>query len=212
MIKYGEAPVVIDIVQINEPQFMTYLYLPIKLKHDKIKLPDRLQNFWPLIRRSLLDFAANEGDNFNVNVYITVKSGFVSQGNSGNREGWHVDGFGSHGDINYIWSDLNPTQFAIQQFAEISENDKLSMKQMADQICGVNIKTYPNNSLLKLHEGVVHRVNPNVKSGFRSFVKISFSEHIFNNEGNSHNYLIDYNWKMIPRSVERNIDSKVITK
>lgn len=53
---------------------------------------------------------------------------------------------------------------------------------------------------------VVHDV-PKIKSpGFRTFIKVSISDKKFNLEGNSHNYSLDYNWKMYSRSETRNTE------
>jgi hypothetical protein len=137
-----------------------------------------------------------------------VKTMFVQPGQPGNREGWHADGFGSGGDINYIWCDKNPTEFAIGEFGEISTDDQISMQQMAENADRSFITTYPVNTLLRLDEAVVHRVSEFVEPGVRRFVKITISRHIFNNEGNSRNYALEYNWMMIPRDTSRNLDSK----
>ena len=38
----------------------------------------------------------------------------------------------------------------------------------------------------------------------RTFIKVSFSDQKYNLKGNTHNYLFDYEWDMIDRSVSRN--------
>jgi hypothetical protein len=80
------------------------------------------------------------------------------------------------------------------------------MLDMTEQAFDAEIITYPDNTLLRLNEGVIHRVNPIAKAGIRRFVKITFSEHQFKNEGNSHNYLFDYDWSLSPRGMDRNLD------
>ncbi len=144
------------------------------------------------------------------NVYITAKTLWVENGFSGNRPGWHVDGFGSNGDLNYIWYNENPTEFAVQNFKNISDNDEQSMLDMALQIDYKNIVTYPREHILRLDEGVVHRVNHDVKKCVRTFIKISVSKHQFNLAGNSHNYMIPYKWDMIEREEKRNMDVKKV--
>jgi len=208
MIEYGSAPKIIGSFNPTQPEMMFYLYMPIKIgaSHD-VHLEKRLLPFKPMIDASIDDFCKMR-DFDEVNVYLTAKTMFVQSGQPGNREGWHADGFGSDGDINYIWCDKNPTQFAVQSFGLVSTDDKASMLQMEQRIDQSKIVTYPVNSLLRLDESVVHRVSDNVESGVRRFVKISFSRHIFNNEGNSHNYLFAYQWAMNPREIFRNIDAK----
>ena len=130
----------------------------------------------------------------------------VGPGCPGNRPGWHIDGFASGGDVSYVWCNMNPTEYAVQEFSNISSDDQQSMVDIGEQIDYNKIVTYPDYTILRLDETVVHRVNPNPKCGVRSFAKITFSSHKFRNKGNSHNYLLDYNWEMNPRNKERNLD------
>lgn len=208
MVDYGNAPIVIGGFDPIQPEMMFYLCLPIFFpsKNYSNLIPDRLRPYEPMIDAAWNDY---EGDHETKNhfMYITAKTLFVTKENAGNRPGWHVDGFGSNGDINYIWSDKNPTEFVIQSFFDISKDDGKSMEQMTAQAKAENIVTYPNNTLLRLDESIVHRVGPVVEEGVRRFVKITFSKHIFNNEGNSRNYLIDYDWPMMKRGEGRNLDS-----
>lgn len=208
MITYGSAPVACGEFSPVQPEMMFYLYLPIKLAGGSaVKIPERLWPFREIIAVAMSDYGKN---NYlrSAYIYVTAKTMYVQPGQPGNREGWHADGFGSGGDINYIWCDKNPTEFAVQDFGEISTDDKLSMVQMAERVKPECIVTYPVNTLLRLDESVVHRVADHVEPGVRRFIKITFSRHVFNNEGNSHNYLLDYNWSMLPRSLARNLDSK----
>lgn len=207
MIKYGSAPVDLGLHEPVQPEMMFYLYLPIKLPGGNIRIPKRLDPYSEMVQFALVDHEQTRSDS-DLYVYLTAKTMFVQPGQPGNREGWHADGFGSNGDINYIWCDKNPTEFAVQDFGEISTDDRLSMRQMSERVRPESIVTYPVNTLLRLDESVVHRVSENVDQGVRRFIKITVSRHQFNNEGNSHNHLLNYNWEMIPRGMERNLDSK----
>jgi len=100
---------------------------------------------------------------------------------------------------------MNPTQFAIQPFRNISTDDTQSMLDITEQIKEDSIVEYDNCKLLRLTDKVVHRVNPNPSEGWRSFLEVTISKHRFAKLGNSHNYLFNYNWPMVPRSKKRNI-------
>lgn len=224
--RYGSAPVEIKVIELNPSEMMFILYLPISLRVHKyedhlfknpfivnkinyqLAIPDNLRYINPIIDASINDMLEN-GYDFDYNIYVTAKTMFVQPGMSGNRPGWHVDGYGSNGDINYIWYNMNPTEFAIQNFVNIPDDDIESMKCMEKQIEADKIVTYPCNTLLRLDESVVHRVNENIRPGIRTFIKISFSKHRYNLKGNAHNYLIDYDWEMYDRYPDRrNIDNK----
>jgi len=202
--RYGDPPVDLGYFPVANDQHMKYLYLPVKLLGTYVTtLPERCAVFESLLNAAIEDYGSVV-ENY---VYLTVKAGHVDESTFGNRPGWHADGYGSGGDITYIWSDLNPTEFAVQNFVDVPDDDNGSMKAMEAQ--AKNIVTYPEGHLLKLNEGVVHRVaENNRRSGMRTFVKIAFSKHRFNLKGNSHNYLLDYNWKMHDRLVVRNLDNK----
>ena len=222
MIKYGQPPIDLGIVSLDpryKREMMFYLYMPIHVPTGSMKrsgLPSepRIARFGPLVEKAINDFKATFGESAfdQVYVYLTAKTCPVGPGCPGNREGWHADGYGSNGDVNYIWADMNPTEFAIQEFVDISEDDQVSMQQFAEQFNGV-VTTYPNCSLLRLDESIIHRVAENmVQSGVRTFVKISFSRHKFNNEGNTHNYALDYDWDMVPRGATRNLDYRKVSE
>lgn len=204
MIAYGKAPEVLGVFNPSVREFMFYLYLPIKFPYmTELALPTRLEKFRPMIREAMFH---SRGCHEKY-IYLTAKTLPVEPGSPGNRPGWHADGFNSDGDLNFVWANMNPTQFAVQDFPEpIGQDDRQSMLDMAKQIDPSKIRTYPDKSLLKLDESVVHRVNPEVSRGFRTFVKITISHHRFLGAGNSHNHLLDYDWEIKSRSMERNLD------
>ncbi len=207
MIEYGKAPEDLGAVDLKPTEMMCYLYLPVKMPGlGGVRIPRNLDYLKPMLQVVLLD-AYGKIDLMEHYIYITAKTLFVQGGYSGNRPGWHADGFGSDGDLNYLWYDMNPTEFAIQEFTNIPEGDVESMEEMERQIVAENIVTYPCGRVLGLDEGVVHRVNPEVATGTRTFIKISISKNKFNLAGNSHNYLFDYNWTMHDRGETRNLDS-----
>lgn len=196
--QYGAAPKVVGIFDL-EPAEMCYVqYLPIALPRSKIAIPDNLKWVQPL-----LDAIEKAHDiRYIDHVYLTVKRIWVSGSDCGNRPGWHSDGFGTD-DINYIWCDSNPTEFAIQPF-ELSSDCDISMKEMEQQFIVGSEIVYPIKTLLRLDQSVIHRTPTYCVPGYRTFVKFSISKHRYNLKGNAHNYLLDYDWDMVERKVERN--------
>lgn len=211
MLDYGKAPTLLGQHYPECSEFMCYVYLPVMLtKHQGIRLPKNLEFIRNMVELCFIDSVIGcDHDRDILNCYLTVKSLWVTPESPGNRPGWHVDGYGSKGDINYIWCDKNPTEFAIQDDLAIPDDDVESMVAMNNQIRPGSIVTYPPHTLIRLDESVIHRVGPVRETGRRTFVKITFSQHQFNLEGNSHNYLFDYDWSMQPRNNGRNLDSKV---
>jgi len=226
MIKqYGNEPLDLGFVDFKANEMMAYLYLPIKMSkaenalHDDrdrlLRLPDNLIDYVGIIASATSNAAHHIGyEEFidNYYVYITAKTLWVEPGCPGNRPGFHVDGYGSNGDLSYIWYDMNPTEFAIQQFTDIPDDDIQSLAAMEAQTDVDNLITYPCKHLLRLDESVVHRVGPVEQSGYRTFIKISVSKHRYNLKMNSHNHEFCYDWNLTDRDDIRNCDNKDFTK
>lgn len=208
--KYGTLPKYLGTHEIQCDEMLFYQYLPIKMKtKTKLIVEERLKCFEELIGNICCDFIGEFGlDRFvNSYVYLTVKKMYQVNGCSFNRKGYHSDGFLTE-DVNYIWCDKNPTIFNHSSF-KLTLDDKVSMTEMQNQAKEENTKIYPENSLLRLNQYNIHKVSENKGLVLRTFVKVSFSSDKYDLVGNSKNYLIDYDWKMRGREVERNIPQKL---
>jgi len=207
---YGDLPIDLGVHNVECKEMMFYQYLPIKLIGNVNPVfEDRLKCFSDLIGVSCCDFIAKNGlDNYvNSNVYLTVKHLYQMPNCSFNRFGFHSDGFLT-GDINYVWCNVLPTVFNSTDF-KLTLDDEVSIKEMdwqADKRLNV---VYPENSLLRLNQFNIHKVNEMEFKGMRTFFKLSFSKDQYDLVGNSHNYLLDYNWEMKSRKEQRNIPQTI---
>lgn len=208
---YGTEPVVIGTFKIICNEMMFYQYLPVKLRGGHIEVyEDRLNPFCSIINAAAEDFIEEFGitaynDNY---VYLTVKKMYQTKGNSFNRLGYHTDGFMTK-DINYVWCDKLPTVFNIAEF-HLTQDDVISMREMEDQALSINEKRYPENTLLRLDQYQVHRVEEPEETVLRTFIKVSFSKDKYDLKGNSKNSKLNYSWDMRDRAQERNIPQKNI--
>ena len=212
---YGNSPVEIasDVIVDNSEMYF-YQYLPIQLvecNYDlHFALPEQLNNLWVLLLKVKDDFIKNFGEDeyYNNNIYLTAKCLYVKGGENINRMGWHCDGFMSD-DINYIWSDCIPTEYVVGKFELIQEHEK-SIEQMNRLFYNSQPFKCKQNSIYRLDETVIHRCdyNQSKEAVLRHFVKVSFSKEKYSLKGNSHNYLLDYDWEMKERSIKRNHPSK----
>jgi len=217
--KYGKSPVYLGQFIVEDKEMMHYQYLPIKFPVTKkfyfyydFFLEERLQQFLEIIRTAIEDFEKTFGaDRLKESyIYLTAKRQYQRKDKFFNRAGYHSDGFMTD-DINYIWCDKNPTVFNNSGF-NLCKDDQLSLHQMKQQALKHNDHVYPVNSLLRLDQYSIHKVNEEIEEGLRTFVKISFSKDKYDLEGNSHNYELDYNWEMKPRNKSRNIPQTEIKK
>lgn len=195
-------PRIVNNLHIECEEMLFYTYLPVKLSGDNsIAIPDRLLCFSQMIDNCRKDFISERLTDLDYNIYLTAKSLIVTPDYIGGRGGWHIDGFGTN-DVNYIWSDYLETEFCIQDF-DLSEDCHDSMTEMNQQANEDNLKTFGVNKILRL-DNQVHRCPVAPKTMRRTFAKVSFSKDKYDLKGNSHNYLLDYNWKMFERNEQRN--------
>ncbi len=210
--KYGEKPIELGIHEIECQEMMFYQYLPIKLAGEAFtQYEGRLKCFKNIIRYVYLNYIDSFGfsEYRNSYMYLTAKHLYQLPQTSFNRMGYHSDGFLTE-DINYIWSDKFPTIFNKGEF-NLTSDDILSMKEMEEQAKIENEVTYPDKTLLRLNQYNIHKVGNVTEGGMRLFLKISFSKDKYDLIGNNHNYELNYNWDMKPRSSERNIPQTKIT-
>lgn len=203
---YGQLPKNLGFVDVVCKELMRYQYLPVKLAGDLYPVfESRLDPFTSVLAKSICDFIADFGlSEYNKSyVYLTAKHLWVDSHSNMNREGWHCDGFGTS-DINYIWSNHFPTIFNTSQFV-LSDDDTLSIEEMTKQAKEENNMYFPNCTLVRLDKYNVHCTAPITYGTVRTFAKISISKDKYNLEGNARNYLLDYDWPMLPRQNKRNI-------
>jgi len=185
-------------------EYLHFLYLPVRMPGTDVRLPERLAFLRPLVDAAIRDAATSTGHLSDPYVYVTARRGFASPENPLNRPGAHCDDFGGTA-LNYIWTDRWPTRFAEFAFTDIPADHVRSVEEFERQWAGRSSVTYPVGSLLRLDPFVVH-ATPEVPppGGIRSFVKVSVARERYNLDGNSHNYLFDYAWRMYSREELRN--------
>ncbi len=204
--RYGDLPVQLGVYEVDCKEMMFYQYLPIKIPNETHPIYEpRLKCFDKLIGVICCDFIGVYGLDRYVHsyVYLTAKRLYVQPNCSFNRLGYHSDGFMTE-DINYVWSDKFPTVFNKSQYA-LTMHHEYSLTQMDEQSLKDNEITFGENSLLRLDQFNIHKVAEINNSCFRTFLKISISKDKYDLSGNSHNYLINYDWEMKERKAERNV-------
>jgi len=198
MSEYGKPPIEVGHFNFDLPEVMYYLYLPVLIENSGIQLPPNVQCCRALIVRSIL------ASRYYRYVYLSARKGWASPDNPLNRPGWHCDGFGTD-DMNYVWWAGPGTRFAVQSFIDISTDHVKSQEQFENQIDGGTIIHPPEHNLYALDPYVVHATPLIEPPGcMRQFVKVSLSNHRYNLENNSHNYLLDYDWPLHSRDEIRN--------
>jgi hypothetical protein len=219
---YGAAPEIVAYFDLSKTwdEYTHRMYLPVHIPellerpryegidyppdHLRIELPSDVTFARPLIEKAITH-EYDEHGYWWTHVYLTVRMGYATPGNPLNRPGWHADGFGTD-DINYVWTDRFPTEFAVTPFEGISDDDQDSLDQFDDQIGASDIVTHTPGLLMRLDASVIHRA-PEIPhpGGERRFLKVSFSTERYNLKGNARNRSLTYDWPMHDRQAARNL-------
>jgi len=203
---YGAQPENLGLVDLDPIEMMFWMYCPIKRPDtDFFELPSNLKQFQPLVLRVMKD-ALECGRWYGQYVYITAKTLYVKPETPGNRPGWHSDGFMTD-DLNYIWSDKNPTVFFHDGSRYSFSSDHVSSLDEMNSLCESDTSKhirYENKHLMKLDQRVLHKVDTNIQAGMRTFVKISVSKHVYALKGNSINHELPLTVTYTERGTERN--------
>lgn len=177
-------PKIVDFVRVENKEFMFWLYCPIKTPMSDVVLPDNLEKWSPIVD-SLLDKGGLDGKY----VYLTVKSLYITPESLGQRAGWHSDGFLTE-DVNYIWSDCNPTTFSTYSVL-LTEDHEESLDELNVTYLDI-LEEYSyigsRNAIYELSSNHIHKPTIPKEGMFRNFVKVSVSDHVYSHEGMSINH------------------------
>src|SRR5690554_1568242 len=126
--RYGSLPIDLGEVPLANDESMLYLYMPVKLKGQKsYSLPTNTGRFGYLLHKVYGDLGHDRW--LCSYIYLTVKAMYVSGDNTGQRPGWHSDGFMTD-DLNYIWYDPYPTLFYAGQPITLPQDHEKSLEEL----------------------------------------------------------------------------------
>lgn len=197
--------------------------MPIYMPGQGWKIPAEFNHLAPTIARIAAAESLANPNIKNCNVYITFDSGIVHPNGFARRGGLHVDGFLTNanaradlqgkiwGDNTYLISDVQELQtefyagpFDLSHVNINNTNEVLAVfNQQGKDKPFYQAKAY---DIIKLTVNNVHAVHPNLTGKYlqRNFLKITFSERLFNRGGNTVNPSLNYRFSYVPRSADRN--------
>jgi len=202
--------------------FFWLLDLPIKMPHSNWSIPVELSQFSEFIKKSIAYETLINPNIQNCYAYLSIDQRPVKPTESQRRPGWHSDSFITNNtrpdikqtniemDSIYLAYNSIPTEFCTNSFTfnkTFDHHNNTDVLNHFDKIAaGKPIITYKPFTILQMGPECVHRVGYNTSNNTcqRTFIKLVFSTEIFNRLGNDHNYLLDYNWPLVPRTIERN--------
>ena len=202
------------------------LDLPIRMPGQGLRLPSGLAQFGEAIdlARWAEERQVHRDRWDQTYCYITVDQKPVAPGVSQRRAGAHSDAYvvdaGGHQldvtvenasrfpvgtpiERTYLAYDCLPTvcwegPFQIKCDPADCDSVQAGFDQQKE---GMGSIQFPPFTVVMLTPYDVHEAAPNLTDSpiERTFVKIAFSTHRYNREGNTHNPLFDYDWEMVPR-------------
>lgn len=191
------------------------LDMPIKFPRSNFRVPKSLEQF-----KDLIQIVANYEAKINQECfdeyycYITIDQGWVKPNTLQREAPCHVDGFQGarwpdKKKINhtYVIGDTLPTAYYIQPFDlraldEAKHNFFWEMNNIVAKTKSVHEWSPKEGEINLIDAYTVHRGTEAEELTFRTWVRLSFEERIFDRLGNAHNPLFNYNWNMVVRDIE----------
>eukprot|EP01090_Pellita_catalonica_P022881 TRINITY_DN9073_c0_g1_i1.p1 TRINITY_DN9073_c0_g1~~TRINITY_DN9073_c0_g1_i1.p1 ORF type:complete len:303 (-),score=17.20 TRINITY_DN9073_c0_g1_i1:433-1341(-) len=182
----------------------------IKLsKQKQYILPAQLAQLQSVIQLIVDFWVANNPLHDDYNCYLTASQGSVPNGCYQRRAGIHCDGFQSSsitpkqpGDYIFLVSNILPTEYFVQRFNTENLNpDTDNFFQFFSQnLTADRLHCQKPWEICMLDPYVLHESPQNNlgKSVNRTFLKIVFSQRIYDRAGNTINPHIEYPWNLKP--------------
>lgn len=200
----GNLPEFVGDLFFSLNEVMYWLYLPVSIDYSEIRVPESLRGGPEAMIELAISHSRRVYKHDYRYIYLSARKGWATPDNPLNRPGWHCDGYGTD-DLNYVWWDGAGTRFAHQHFEGIVSDHNRALKQFDEQVDLTKVVTYAAGGVFCLDPTVVHATPVIEPPGhMRQYVKVSMSDHQYNLENNSHNYLFDYSWPMHSRNLIRN--------
>ena len=187
--------VILDL-PVNDLEYCNIVYMCIKQKGNyEYCIPENFEKVVEPIITSIYQISDDVwNDVRNMNCYITIKKMYVQPNTSGNRDGWHIDGFLGN-QYDFVWSDhlATPTEVAVGDF-ELTPDHELSITEMYQQSVRAFNIPLDVGKLYYMGEQCVHRptTNKTSKPVLRTFIKVTFTYDDFNAIGNAWNYKLPH--------------------
>lgn len=207
----------------SDPNKFQIFDMPIYMPGQGWKIPAAFAPIMPVLAKiTAAESLANPAIN-HCNVYLTLDSGIVFPNGYARREGLHVDGFLTNAnaipnkegiiwsDNTYIISDASDLQTELYPGPfDLSNVDNNNVREVLQAFSeqGKDMPYQQSNAydMVRLTTNNVHAVHPNQTDHNiqRSFLKMTFSERLFNRGGNTVNPHLNYRFTYVPRTTERN--------
>lgn len=204
--------------------------MPIYMPGQGWKIPTELAPYYNVIAKIVAAESLANKALTDCNAYITIDCGIVFPQGLARRGGLHVDGFLTRanaraskdniiwGDNTYVVSDVASlqTEFYPGPFdlSAINIDDPQAVLNAFDtQGRTMSYKQYDPYDIVRLTTNNVHAVHANMSNMYlqRSFLKMTFSERLFNRGGNTINPGFNYQFTYVPRGTDRNTQNFIGT-
>lgn len=198
---------------------VSVLNMPIKMPGTGFRIPVELAQFKELIQKMIDHEVEINPELEKFYAYITVDQHFVTKGNTHRRGGIHIDGVqGARYPVK-----LRPehTYSASDAFGTVFYNQSYDLRKLdpAKQHVHAEIErqTRAENAVVADDYGLFfwdsyspHESNVATSDRMRTFLRIEFSEKIYDGVGDTVSPLFDYNWQRIDRAIPVDLDDRPV--
>lgn len=206
--------------EFSKPGNIQVFDMPVYIPGQGWRIPLELAPYRSVMAQIVAAEMLSNPDIENYNAYITIDQGVVHPNGYARRDGLHIDGFLTSnnksnntvwGDSTYIISDNTDLQTDFYpgpfNLAGINYNDPQAVIN-AFNSQGLLMQPVQGNpyEIVRMTTNHVHAVHQNTTGQYlrRAFLKMTFSERLFNRGGNTYNPLLDYRFTYVPRGNQRN--------
>jgi len=202
--------------------------MPVYMPEQGWKIPMELSPYQHVFAKMVAAESLGNSSIADCNAYVTIDSGVVFPNGYARRGGLHVDGFLTKanarggkdgivwGDNTYIVSDSAElqTEFYPGPFdlSHVNCDDPQSvLKAFEAQGRHMSYMQSAPYDIVRLTTNNVHAVHPNLTHEYlqRCFLKMTFSERLFNRGGNTINPNLNYRFTYVPRASGRNTQNLI---
>lgn len=193
------------------------LDMPIRLAgSEDYALPVEWESLAPLITDIISNEHAHNLNWQDYYTYITVDCKHVEPNEQQRHGGLHVDGFQGERITektkitrNYVMTTNGGTRFYPQRFI-VADPAKFNVFQGFD-LQAETFNVADVNTVYFMDAYTVHESGIAVEAGLRTFLRVTFDLKEFDRLGNTHNNTLDYEWDMVARTAQQDVQTPHLT-
>lgn len=200
-----------------QKQYTRCLDMPLRLPGEQTyALPQEWRDLLPIVTHLAAIEQKHNHHWQNYHTYLTIDSSLIVAGEQQRHGGLHVDGFQGARIFpkdkvtrNYVVTTNGGTRFYRQPFTVV-DPEKFNVFEGFDLQAQPDPFIAEENLVYFMDAYTVHESGISLRSGLRTFLRLTFDVKRFDRQGNTHNSMLAYNWDMYQRNVHSTVQTPTI--